>query len=124
MAVSITKIGSSIKIDNGINPVYYPVEYITHKVLNDCLFIYYRDQQIRNYKNADIIEPAAGDIEGVADKIAILLQDNVILISDVEALLSDLKTLQEATATQLKINNKILSESFSHVLYTESDLNN
>lgn len=124
MSVSITKIAASIKVDNGVNPAYYPVDEITHKVDGTKLILLYQSRQIGSYEYADITEPTGSDIEAVADSFALLLQDNFILISDVETILSDIKGLQQAAAVQLQINNKILSESYGHPLYTESDLDN
>lgn len=96
MAVDITKQGGTLKIDDGANPKYYPLDDVRYEIKGDLLNIFHQTSQVHTFSNADITTPTGATLEDKADAIGVLFEvDNtsVSALSSVSATTSNIELL-------------------------------
>lgn len=76
MAISITKIGGSLKVDDSLNKKYYPLEGITFSTSGTNLILFHQLKQVGNFAFADFTAPSGSNIEEIANSIAVLIKSN------------------------------------------------
>ena len=71
MSVTITKMGSDLKIDEISEINSFPINDITKKVIGDNIEFYLKNKLIKSFNQSEFTNPT-GTAEEIADKISIL----------------------------------------------------
>ena len=70
---TITSQGGQLKVEQGSNISYYPLDDVTLTIITAKLRILVRQKEMHAFTYADITAPAGADLEAKADAIAALL---------------------------------------------------
>lgn len=76
MAVDITRKGGTLKIDDGTNPKYYPIDDVRYEIEGAVLNVFHNTMQVHTFSNADITTPSGATLEDKADAIGVLFESD------------------------------------------------
>jgi len=69
MAVTITKSGQDLKVDEGSEINNYPINDITKRVVGTSIELYLRNTLVKSFNESEFVSPT-GTAEAIADQIS------------------------------------------------------